>query len=319
MVNSSTTQQAESPVNIKQSRYALELNQLTKNYGSSRGITELDLTVEQGEIFGFLGPNGAGKTTTIRLLLNLIYPTSGKARIFGLDSQSDTVEIRKHIGYLPGEFTLYSNLTGVKTLEYFANLRGGVDWKYVQELAQRLDLDMSKKFKQYSRGNKQKVGVIQALMHKPRLLVLDEPTSGLDPLNQQEFYKLIQETKASGSTIFLSSHIMSEVEKVCDRVAIIREGKLVKIGLISELTDIKAHSLEITFNGQVPLEALNAIPGLSRFEVAPNDHLQTVRCVARAESLDKVLKVLAGYTVLNFVSREPSLEETFLDYYREQK
>jgi ABC-2 type transport system ATP-binding protein len=306
-------------INIKESKYALETNKLTKNYGSSRGITELDLRVDQGEIFGFLGPNGAGKTTTIRLFLNLIYPTSGKASIFGLDCQNDTVEIRKHIGYLPGEFTMYSNLTGAKTLEYFANLRGGVDWKYVQELAQRLDLDMSKKFKQYSRGNKQKVGVIQALMHKPRLLVLDEPTSGLDPLNQQEFYKLIQEAKANGSTIFLSSHIMSEVEKVCDRVAIIREGKLVKIGMISELTDIKSHSLEITFNGQVPLEELSAIPGVSHFEVAPNDHRQTVRCVVRPESLDKILKVVSGYTVVNFVSREPSLEESFLEYYREQK
>lgn len=251
--------------------------------------------------------------------MNLIYPTTGKASIFGLDCQNDTVEIRKHIGYLPGEFTMYSNLTGAKTLEYFANLRGGVDWKYVQELAQRLDLDMSKKFKQYSRGNKQKVGVIQALMHKPRLLVLDEPTSGLDPLNQQEFYKLIQEAKANGSTIFFSSHIMSEVEKVCDRVAIIREGKLVKIGMISELTDIKSHSLEITFNGQVPLEELSAIPGVSHFEVAPNDHRQTVRCVVRPESLDKILKVVSGYTVVNFVSREPSLEESFLEYYREQK
>ena len=319
MVNSIPSQNAENQDRIKESKYAIEINQLTKNYGSSRGITELDLKVEQREIFGFLGPNGAGKTTTIRLLLNLIYPTSGKASIFGLDSQKDSVEIRRHIGYLPGEFTLYSNLTGVKTLEYFANLRGGVDWTYVKELAQRLDLDMNKKFKQYSRGNKQKVGVIQALMHKPRLLVLDEPTSGLDPLNQQEFYKLIQEAKTNGATIFLSSHIMSEVEKVCDRVAIIREGRLVKLGLISELTDIKSHSLEITFSGQVPLEALNTIPGLSRFEVAPNDHHQTIRCVARAEALDKVLKLLSGYTVVNFVSREPSLEETFLDYYREQK
>ncbi|HEX2914350.1 MAG TPA: ABC transporter ATP-binding protein [Chloroflexia bacterium] len=302
-------------------KFAVLTEKLNKSYGSSRGIIDLDLQVNQGEVFGFLGPNGAGKTTTIRLLLNLIKPTAGKASLLGMDSERDSVEIRRHIGYLPGEFSLYPNLTGAQTLEYFANLRGvdGQDnWKYVQELAERLELDMSKKFRQYSRGNKQKVGIIQALMHHPRLLILDEPTSGLDPLNQQEFYKLIKEAQSHGSTVFFSSHIMSEVEKICDRVGIIREGKLVKVGGIGDLTDLKSHHLELTFSEPVPLEEFEKLPGVDHIEkVKVNSH-ETLRCIVKADKIDQVVKVAARYPLVNFVSREPSLEETFLDYYRDQ-
>jgi ABC-2 type transport system ATP-binding protein len=312
-----TTGKAASAASTK---FSILTEKLNKSYGSNRGIIDLDLGVYEGEIFGFLGPNGAGKTTTIRLLLNLIKPTSGKAQVLGLDSQNDSVEIHKQIGYLPGEFALYPNLTGAQTLEYFANLRGVAgpeNWKYVQELAERLELDMTRKFRQYSRGNKQKVGVIQALMHRPKLLILDEPTSGLDPLNQQEFYKLAKEAQANGSTVFLSSHIMSEVEKICDRVGIIREGRLVKVGNIGELTDLKSHQLELTFAGTIPMDEFKKLPGVDHVEkVAVNSH-EVLRCVVKAEMLDGVVKTAARYPLVNFVSREPSLEETFLDYYRE--
>jgi ABC-2 type transport system ATP-binding protein len=300
-------------------KYAIRTEKLNKSYGSNRGVIDLDLSVYEGEVFGFLGPNGAGKTTTIRLLLNLIKPTGGKATLLGLDSQQDSVEIHNQIGYLPGEFSLYPNLTGGQTLEYFAHLRGipGTEnWKFVLELAERLELDLTKKIRQYSRGNKQKVGIIQALMHRPRLLILDEPTSGLDPLNQQEFYKLIKEAQARGSTIFFSSHIMSEVEKICDRVGIIREGRLVKIGNINELTDLKSHQLELTFAGSVPLDEFEKIPGVGHIEKVAVDSHEVLRCTVRAEMLDAVVKAAAKYSLVNFVSREPSLEETFLDYYR---
>lgn len=298
----------------------IQTEDLTKTYGGgSRGITELNLEVRDGEVFGFLGPNGAGKTTTIRLLLNLIKPTAGKATVLGLDSQHDSIEIHRHIGYLPGEYAFYSNLTGAKTLEYFAHLRGvagAENWQYVKELAGRLELDMTKKFRQYSRGNKQKVGIIQALMHRPKLLILDEPTSGLDPLNQQEFYKLINEIRDTGSTIFFSSHIMSEVEKICDRVGIIREGRLVKVGNIGELTDLKSHQLELTFAEAVPLAEFEKLPGFDHLKIISTNSHETLHCTVRTELLDLVVKTAAKYQLVNFVSREPSLEETFLDYYR---
>ncbi len=206
----------------------IETETLTKSYGSHRGIVEVDLAVAQGEVFGFLGPNGAGKTTTIRMLLDLIRPTSGVAKVFGIESSADPVAIHRRIGYLPGEFALYDRLSGGQTLEYFANLRGGVDKAYQAGLIERLDLDPSRRFREYSKGNKQKVGLVIALQHRPELLVLDEPTAGLDPLVQQTFFATLREAVAAGATVFLSSHILSEVEKSCDRVAIIREGRIVE-------------------------------------------------------------------------------------------
>ena len=191
----------------------ITLEKLTKSYGSHRGIVDVDLAVEQGEIFGFLGPNGAGKTTTIRTMLDLIRPTSGRALLFGIESSADPVAIHRRIGYLPGEFALYDRLTGAQHLEYFANLRGGVDRAYQASLVERFDLDASRKFKEYSKGNKQKVALVVALQHRPELLLLDEPTSGLDPLVQQTFFTTLREAVAAGATVFLSSHILSEVEK----------------------------------------------------------------------------------------------------------
>jgi ABC-2 type transport system ATP-binding protein len=297
--------------------YAIYTENLTKTYGSSRGIVDINLQVAEGEVFGFLGPNGAGKTTTIRVLLNLIKPSKGRALINGLDAQNDSVQIKKQIGYLPGEFTLYPNLTGAQTLQYFANLRGGVDWNYVTSLATRLELDLTKRFKQYSRGNKQKVGIIQALMHKPRLLILDEPTGGLDPLNQEVFYKMVQEVQAEGRTVFFSSHILGEVEKTCNRIGIVRDGHLVNVSSISELTGLKTHSLELTFSGDVAVEQFNALAGVSKLEKEVNADRTILRCMVQADKLDEVIKLAAHYPILNFVSREPSLEEVFLEYYRE--
>jgi len=230
----------------------IRTEKLTKSYGSHRGIVEVDLEVQKGEVFGFLGPNGAGKTTTIRVLLDLIRPTSGKAYVFDIESSVDPVAIHRRIGYLPGEFALYDRLTGGQTLEYFGNLRGGVDRAYRARLIELFDLDPSRRFREYSKGNKQKVGLIAALQHRPELLILDEPTSGLDPLVQQTFFELLREAGAEGRTAFLSSHILSEVEKSCDRVAIIREGRLVKLDTVEGLRDLAHHQVELRFAGPVP-------------------------------------------------------------------
>src|SRR5436190_13125340 len=205
---------------------AIQTEKLTKSYGSHRGIIDVDLAVNGGEIFGFLGPNGAGKTTTIRTLLDLIRPTSGKALVFGIESSVDPVAIHRRIGYIPGEFTLYDRLTGGQTIEYFANLRGGVDPAYQRSLVERFDIDPTRRYKELSKGNKQKIGLVVALQHQPELLILDEPTSGLDPLVQQSFFELVREAQAAGSTVFLSSHILSEVERTASRVAIIRDGRI---------------------------------------------------------------------------------------------
>jgi ABC-2 type transport system ATP-binding protein len=288
----------------------IELEKLTKSYGSHRGIVDLDLTVNEGEAFGFLGPNGAGKTTTIRTILDHIHPTSGKARVFGIDTTVDPVAIHRRIGYLPGEFVLYNNLTGGQTLEYFANLRGGVDKLYQQDLIARLDVDPSRKFREYSKGNKQKIGLIIALQHRPELLLLDEPTSGLDPLVQQEFYGVIREAKAEGRTVFLSSHILSEVEKTCDRVAIIRDGRLARVDRTAALRDLAHHQVELVFTDTVPVEAFRSLPGVS--EVVAEDHILRMRV---AGSMTPVVQAAARYELADFVSREPSLEETFLAEY----
>jgi ABC-2 type transport system ATP-binding protein len=288
----------------------IRTEQLTKTYGSHRGIIDVDLSIEPGEAFGFLGPNGAGKTTTIRTILDHIRPTSGRAFVFGIESTVDPVAIHRRVGYLPGEFTLYDKLTGGQTIEYFANLRGGVDQGYQRDLIARLDVDPSRKFKEYSKGNKQKIGLIVALQHRPDLLVLDEPTSGLDPLVQQTFYEVIRETKAEGRTIFLSSHILSEVEKTCDRVAIIREGRLVKVDRVGALRDLAHHQVELRFAGEIPVAAFSALDGVS--DVSTEDHLLRLRV---SGSIAPLVREASKYELLDFVSREPSLEETFLAQY----
>jgi ABC-2 type transport system ATP-binding protein len=288
----------------------ISLEKLTKSYGKSRGIIDVDLEVQQGEVFGFLGPNGAGKTTTIRTMLDLIRPTSGRATVFGIESTADPVSIHKRIGYIPGEFALYDRLSGKQTLEYFANLRGGVDPAYQASLIERFDLDPSKRFKQYSKGNKQKVGVIAALQHRPELLVLDEPTSGLDPLVQQTFFTTLHEAVGDGATVFLSSHILSEVEKSCQRVAIIRDGRLVKIGTVDSLRDLAHHQVELRFAGPVPADEFRAIEGVS--DLVAEDHTIRMRV---SGAITPVVRAAAQFELLDFVSREPSLEETFLAQY----
>ncbi len=288
----------------------IETEKLTKSYGAHRGIIEVDLQVNAGEVFGFLGPNGAGKTTTIRTLLDLIRPTSGVARVFGIASSADPAAIHARVGYIPGEFTLYDRLTGGQTLNYFANLRGGVDRAYQAELIERFEIDTSRRFKEYSKGNKQKIGLVIALQHRPELLILDEPTSGLDPLVQQSFYALVREAKGEGRTVFLSSHILSEVERTCDRVAIIREGRLVKVDSVEGLRDLAHHQVELRFAGPVPEDAFRGLPGVT--DVAATDHVLRMRV---SGAITPVVQAAAKHELLDFVSREPSLEETFLAQY----
>lgn len=288
----------------------IETRRLTKTYGPHRGITEVDLGVESGEVMGFLGPNGAGKTTTMRILLDLIRPTAGRASVFGIDAQADPVAVHRRIGYLPGEFNLYDRLTGEQTLRYFGNLRGGVDPAYRAELVERLDLDTSRKFKEYSKGNKQKVGLIVALQHRPELLILDEPTSGLDPLVQQTFFELVREAKAEGRTVFLSSHVISEVERSCDRVAIIREGRLVRVDRVDALRDMAIRRVELRFAGPVPTDEFARIDGVHN--VVAEDHVLRMEV---AGPLSPVVRLAARYELNDFESHEPDLEDVFLAEY----
>ncbi len=288
----------------------IRTERLTKSYGEQRGIVEVDLEVQTGEVFGFLGPNGAGKTTTIRTILDLIRPTSGRAFVFGVESTVDPVSIHRRVGYIPGEFALYDRLSGRQTLEYFANLRGGVDQAYQASLIDRFELDPGKRFKEYSKGNKQKVGVIAALQHRPELLILDEPTTGLDPLVQQTFFETLHDAVADGATVFLSSHILSEVEKSCQRVAIIRDGRIAKLGTVDSLRDLAHHQVELRFAGAVPADEFRALPGVS--ELVAEDHTIRMRV---AGAITPVVRAAAQYELLDFVSREPSLEETFLAEY----
>ena len=288
----------------------IQTEKLTKYYGSHRGIIEVDLEIAEGEAFGFLGPNGAGKTTMIRTLLDHIRPTSGRATVFGIETTADPVAIHRRLGYLPGEFVLYDKLTGGQTIEYFANLRGNVDPHYQADLIARLDIDPSRRFKEYSKGNKQKIGLVIALQHRPDLLMLDEPTSGLDPLVQQEFYAVIREAKADGRTVFLSSHILSEVEKTCDRVAIIRDGRLVRVDRVEALRDMAHHQVELRFIGPVPTAEFEGLPGVS--DVTAEDHVLRMRV---SGGITPVIRAAARYELADFVSREPTLEETFLAEY----
>jgi ABC-2 type transport system ATP-binding protein len=290
----------------------IEVEGLTKHYGSKRGIIDVSFQVEAGEVFGFLGPNGAGKTTTIRVLMALLRADSGKAHIAGMDVWEQSVEIKRLVGYAPGEPSLDPNLTGGQILEYFAHLRGGVDQAYLKQLIQRLDLDPSRKFRHYSSGNKRKVVLIQAFMHRPQLLILDEPTNGLDPLNQQEFDCMVKEVRDDGRTVFLSSHILSEVEQTCTRVGIIREGRLVRVGGVTELKDIKRYEIRITFANAVPVEAFETLDGVTQVEQLPGGH--TLRLVMQGGA-DAVIKAAAQYPVLTLSSHEPSLEDIFLRYY----
>ena len=221
---------------------AIRTTGLTKDYGSHRGLFELELQVAPQEVFGYLGPNGAGKTTTIRLLMGMIRPTAGSAYIFGLDCIRESVEVKRRVGYLPGDVPQFGSLRGSEVVAYLGGMRGGVDRGNVRRLAERFELDLSRRFREYSSGNRQKLAILLAFMHRPELLILDEPTSGLDPLNQQEFYSLLREARDDGATVFLSSHVLSEVQRICDRVGIIRSGSLVRVAPLDELRDAHGDS-----------------------------------------------------------------------------
>lgn len=253
----------------------IQTEKLTKSYGSRRRIVNVDLEVVAGEVFGFLGPNGAGKTTTIGTILDLIRPTSDRAFVFGIESRADPVAIHRRVGYVPGEFTLYDRLTGGQTIQYFANLRGGVAPAFQASLIERFDVDLSRRFREYSKGNKQKTALIVAFQHQPELMILDEPTSGLDPLVQQVFYELVGELKAAGRTVFLSSHILGEVERTCDRVGIVRDGRLVTVDRVAALRDLAHHQVEVRFAGPVPLDEFKRLVGVS--DVAVEDHVLRLR------------------------------------------
>ena len=291
---------------------ALQTRALSKDFGEGRGLFDLDLTVERGEIFGFLGPNGAGKSTTMRLVLDLIRPTAGSAMLLGCDSRRDSAAIRRRVGFLPGDFALYPRLTGADMLGYLASLRGGVDQRVRDDLAERFRAELDRPIRELSTGNRQKLGLIQAFMHEPELLILDEPIAGLDPLVQQSFHALLGEVAAEGRTVFLSSHTLSEVERVAHRVAILREGRLVVVDSLENLRAIAVRSFEIEFIGPgPPVDALKAVPGV-REVTAEGSHL----VVAFEGSVDPLVKAIAKYEVRSLRTRDDDLEEIFLGYYR---
>ena len=294
---------------------AIHTEGLTKHYGDVKALVDLDLDIRPGEIFGFLGPNGAGKTTMIRTILDEIRPTAGKASIVGLDTHTQSVEIRKHIGYVPGDLAMYPNLTGRDTLTYFANLRGGVDWSYVETLADRLDADLEKKVGDLSSGNRQKVGLIQAFMNRPDVLIMDEPSSGLDPLVQRVFQKMMREVAAEGRTVFLSSHTLSEVQRVANRVGIIRHGHLVAVETVADLRSKAIRTVNIFFDGPVDASAFEGLPGV-REATSQNEHV-TLSFDGQMETLLKV--VTERFHVLDITTHEADLEEIFLTYYRDEK
>ena len=291
---------------------ALMMRGLRKSYGKVRALRGLDLEVRRGEIFGFLGPNGAGKTTTIRCLLDLIRPDGGTVRVLGIDPQADPVAVRARTGYLPGELSLDSTLKVRGQLRYLNDLRGNkIDWSYVRRLAERLELDLGLPIRNLSKGNKQKVAVVQALMPRPDLLLMDEPTSGLDPLIQQEVYRLLAEAQADGATVFFSSHIISEVEALAERVAIIREGVIVEEAEPSRLVSMALRRARVRFREAVDVAALTRVEGITLL----SDSDGTTAYLQVEGEMDGLIKALAAFPVTDFETERPSLEEIFLAFY----
>ena len=297
---------------------AVEAAALVKRYGNARtgrtALAGLDLTVERGEVFGFLGPNGAGKTTMIRLMLDLIRPTSGTVRVLGADPR-DNPKSRARIGYLAGDFRIDGRQTGREALSYLGELRGGVPARRIDELAERLDLDPTRRISTLSKGNRQKVGVIQAFMHTPELLVLDEPTSGLDPFLQQRFVEMVQEAGANGQTVFMSSHVLGEVQQTCRRVGIIRDGELVTVADVEKLRQSAHRRVEITFAGKVGPEVFEALPGLQNVTVSETpDGASVLRAIVTG-SPDALVKAAARFETTSLLVEEPELEEIFFTFY----
>ena len=294
----------------------LRTSGLTKRYGKARGIEDLDLEVAQGEIFGFLGPNGSGKTTTIRLLLDLLHPTRGRAELFGLDSGRDSLAIRRRLGYLPGDVALYEDMTAKELLDLVARIRSVDCEKNQRSLAERLGMDLRARIRACSKGTKQKIAIIQALMHDPELLILDEPTLGLDPLVQREFYQILLEQKAAGRTVFLSSHILTEVERVCDRVGIIREGRLVDVEHVSDLKRKKVRKMELVLArsvtdadvAQLKMEGVELVGRHgNRMELAVHGNIE------------RLLSILSAMPVEDLVFPEATLEDTFMEFYGDRR
>jgi ABC-2 type transport system ATP-binding protein len=287
---------------------AIRTEQLSKTFGSTEALVDLDLEVSQGEVIGYLGPNGAGKTTTIRLLLGLIRATRGRAEVFGVDAQADPVRAHRRAAYVPGEASLWPSLTGTETLHLLGRVQGRVDTAYRDLLLQRFEFDPTKKVRAYSKGNRQKLILIAGLMTRADLLLLDEPTAGLDPLMERAFRTCIDEARERGQTVFLSSHILSEVEALCDRIAILRAGHVVEVGTLAQMRHLSALQVEAQLDGSVP--DLSSVPGVSAVEI--DGH--RLRCQVTG-SIEPLLAVLASADVRHLISREPSLEELFLAHY----
>jgi ABC-2 type transport system ATP-binding protein len=289
---------------------------LSKSYGDVQALHGVDLAVRRGEIFGFLGPNGSGKTTTIRCLLDLIRPSAGRLRVLDLDPQAEPLAVRARVGYLPGELRLDDNLTGAGALHFFNRLRGGAaDPSFIQQLAERLELDLHTPIKNFSKGNKQKVGVVQALMHRPELLLLDEPTSGLDPLAQQEVLRLIDEARTAGATVFFSSHVLSEVQEVAERVAILRRGVVVEVAETAALLNCALRRVRVRFRTLPDDGVLARVSGV---KVLARDPRGSVLLEVSGE-MDALIKALAAFPVSDFETERPSLEEVFLAYYEDER
>ena len=288
----------------------IETERLTKRYGAVRGVEDISLEVRRGEVFGFLGPNGAGKTTTIRTLLDLLHPTSGTARVFGLDSRRDSLAIRARVGNLPGDFAADPRLTGRALLAFLGEIRGVLDLGRAAQLAERFRADLDRPLGELSRGNRQKIGLIQALFHRPDLLIFDEPTGGLDPLMQEEFLELVDEERSAGVTVFLSSHELDEVQRACDRVGIIRDGRLIAVEDVAALTGRTYRHVRIELAGPVDAAEFARLPGVSELVVSAN-----VVTFKADDDLDAVVKAAARHTVRDIEVAKPTLEELFLAYY----
>lgn len=290
----------------------IELDHVFKLYRSGGGVRDISLSIVKGEVFGFLGPNGAGKTTIMRLLLDLIRPNSGAIRLFGLDSRADSVAIRRRIGYIPGDLGLYERLTPREILSHFAYLRGGIPWSAITPLIDELSLEIDKPVRTLSKGNRQKVGLVAAFMGDPELLLLDEPTSGLDPLVQQQIHEQVRRAALEGRTVFLSSHILSEVGEMAERVGLIRDGQLIAVERVIDLAKRSAHLIDISFASPPDPNFLSSLPGLRTSNVAGNQYHAEV-----TGDLNPVIALLANVQITDLSIREPGLEEMFLTFYEQ--
>tara|TARA_Y100001970_G_scaffold191247_1_gene232551 strand:- start:4182 stop:5087 length:906 start_codon:yes stop_codon:yes gene_type:complete len=292
----------------------LTINTFTKSYGSLTAVARLSIEINSGEVFGFLGPNGAGKSTTIRTMMNFIAPSTGEIKIFGLDSVQDRVKLKEHVGYLAGDIALYDSMTGRQLLNYLANLRKDTDWTYVEDLIGRLDAPMDRSISTLSKGNKQKIGLLQAFMHKPDLLILDEPTSGLDPLMKQVFYDMVLEMKDAGKAAFISSHDLTEVQKICDRAGFIRNGKLIAIENLHDENAMSYKKYQVRFAKTPAIEELAVN---SNIKIITNDN--NIITFAVTGNIDSFIKTIAQYEVLDLNEQETSLEDIFMQYYERDK